>query len=189
MERSVPKILFLRDVYVRDLQTVDQMFENKIMEELKDNLKFSNDLFNNDLQQSSTYTKPIKEYIKNPTTFETVNTWILSTNLLCWYCNNKFADKPKFIPKVIEPNLNGKLSIVVEGNFCRWGCCMAYINEKYPKLIENTEKRTQINYLYYIWNGCYPKIIESAPNKYLQKPYGGDLTVEEYYKRYDQLLQ
>jgi hypothetical protein len=173
----IPKILFLRDVYKRDLQTIDIIFENKILEELKNDYNLSNEFY-----------KIEDEYKKNPSIFKSIDTWISSTNILCWYCNNKFFDKPKFIPKVIEPNLNGKLSISVEGNFCRWGCCIAYINEKYPKIIENTEKRMQLYYLYNLWNGTYPKIIEPAPNKYLQKPYGGDLSSEEYYKYYDQLL-
>jgi len=41
--------------------------------------------------------------------------------------------------------------------------------------------------MYFIWHGIYPKHIPEAPDKYLQKKFGGDLSTEEYYKLYNEI--
>ena len=167
---KIPKILFIRNVFKHNCIEVNEAFEMKIME--------------NSIHSSVNLFELNSDYQKNPKLFEGLDSWPKTTNLRCWYCFNHFTSIPKFIPTVIEPSHSSKYSIGVEGNCCNWACCMSYIRENISDVTKFIEKKNNIYFLYQLWNGVYPKYIPFAPSKYLQKPFGGELTPDEYYQIY-----
>ena len=177
--RKTPKTLFIRNVFIYDCFDLNTEFEKKVITESTDHIG-SVSLLDN-----------VIVYDKIPKTFESLDTWIKKTNLLCWYCGNTFNDIPKFIPTIIEPNphnKNGNKYIIgVEGNCCRWACCKSLIKEMTHDINAYIEKCNNLNFLYYIWYGKYPDHIPEAPSKFLLQHYGGHLTPDDYYKLYDNL--
>lgn len=194
--KKKPKILFIKNVFKMDCIEFNDSFENKILDEddiNKSNVDYKITSMPNISLMSSTTFSLNTDYQKNPKIFESLDMWPRGTNLHCWYCYNQFIGPPKFIPLVIEPSSfnkkNGKYLIVVEGNFCRWPCCKSYIKETTKDLTKFIEKYNNLCFVYYIWTGQYPKHIPDAPNKYLQKIFGGDYTSDQYYKLYNDIEQ
>ena len=199
-EKRVPKFLFIRNVFKTDCVEFNDAFESKILNENIENeyqkltqneITFSDKYICSTNLLDSTALSLNTDYQKNPKIFRSLNLWPKSTNLHCWHCDNQFTGPPIFIPLVIEPNVHSKndeeYSIGVDANICRWPCGMSHIKATTKDITSYVEKRNNLYFLYYIWYGKYPKHIPNAPDKYLQKKFGGELTTEEYYKLYDEI--
>jgi hypothetical protein len=188
-QKRVPKVLFIRNVFLHDCLNIDHSLESKLLTEKPVNTKEIN-LVPNKLMDLTTYSVD-KEYQKIPKVFESIETWPKSTNLHCWYCTNQFNGIPKALPLVVEPNIhsknNDKYLIEVESNCCRWPCCISYIKETSKDITKTIEKINNLYFFIKLWTGKYPTHIPSAPNKFLQKKFGGELTTEQYYKLYDEI--
>ena len=109
-EYKIPKILFLRGVFIKDCIPLDDIFERQLIEQL--NIE-----------------NPIVTYNDFPSIFTNLNSWIKKTNLKCWYCDLNFDNMPVFIPKVIEHSgLNTDYNISSYGCFCSFCCATEYTN-------------------------------------------------------------
>ncbi len=158
----VNKILFIKGVFIKDCLNINDLYENTILNSLK-----------------SVGHVEIIQYIKIPSVFTGVKSWIKKTNIHCHYCSRTFDFIPKFIPKSIEFNMN-EYYIPTEGCFCTFNCGISYIDLFYPKMNDNINKKKMLNLLYKIYNGILPVAILPAPSKYMLQKYGGDLTDLEY---------
>lgn len=216
--KRVPKVLFLRNVFLHDCMDIAPSFESKLLStpdtlednntlseipisnmiEMSDSINASSALMSSTLNLPNsgslmelTELSPSGDYQRLPKIFESLETWPKSTNLHCWYCTNRFSWLPKTIPLVIEPNVHSKNGdkylIGVEGNCCRWSCCVSYIQETNRDITKAVEKINNLYFFIQLWTGKYPVHIPIAPSKYLLKKFGGDLTTEQYYNLYDKL--
>ena len=129
------------------------------------------------------YTKEIlQSYDKIENTFVSYKSW-KTNNLKCWYCSLDFTNKPVFIPSKISNK-----EIITYGNFCSFCCCVKYIN---IEIKDDDKKKSQyINNLKYLYNLFYNvdiNIFKESPDKEIMSMYGGDLTVDEYKMRLNDL--
>lgn len=188
----IPKILFIKGIFKKDC-ILDDFFEKKILENISqtnNNMIFDNEinLMNNDNNIVKYYENPHplkKIYKKLPSIFYDIKSWPEKTDLLCWNCHLNFDSIPVFIPKVIEPNIkyqdNNKLSITVHGVFCSFGCIYKFINTRNYTIIELSEMKTKINFLYKLFNNNN-KIPNFSfyPDYYDMVQYGGTMTEAEF---------
>lgn len=161
-EYKIPKILFLRGVFIKDCIPLDDIFERQIIEKLNiDN--------------------PIVTYNDFPSIFTNLNSWIKKTNLKCWYCDLNFDNMPVFIPKIIEHSgLNTNYSISTYGCFCSFCCATTYTNLYYQKICDNIKIKEMTRFLYRIFKGHAIKEILQSPSKYIMTQYGGDTDASTY---------
>lgn len=208
--KRTPKVLFIRNVFLHDCIEIGQSIESKLLDMSSSSMyttppceviqPYDSALVKLHSSTSSQIAVAIpmpnlmeldRDYQKLPRVFESFETWPKSTNLHCWYCSNQFAEMPKFIPLVIEPNVHSKYEdkyiIEVEATCCRWPCGVSYIYETTKDLTKAIEKINNLYFLYKLFTGKYPAYIPAAPNKYMQVQFGGDVTQEQYYKLYDEL--
>ena len=161
-EYTIPKILFLRGVFIKDCIPLDDIFEQQIIEKLNlDEPTFLYDTF--------------------PSVFTNLKSWITNTNLKCWYCDLSFDSRPVFIPKVIEHSgFTEDINISTYGCFCSFCCTVSYTNLYYPKICTNIKVNEMLRFLYRVFNGHSIKEILPAPSKYIMKQYGGDTNLHTY---------
>ena len=156
-EYKIPKILFIKGVFIKDCILIDDIFEKQIIEQL--NIE-----------------NPIISYNNFPSIFTNLETWIKKTNIKCWYCDLNFNNMPVFIPKIIEnTGLNADYKIITSGCFCSFCCAMSYNNLYFPKICDNINNKDMIKFLYKIFNNTKIKEILPSPSKYIMNQYGGDV--------------
>jgi hypothetical protein len=160
-EFKVPKILFIRGVFLKDCIPIDDIFEQQLIDRL-------------DEEEIS-----VMEFDKIPSIFTTLNTWIKKINTKCWFCDLNFESIPVFIPRLIEPS-GGGYTIGTEGCFCTFSCAMAHINVHYPKICDNVRKRDMLKFLYKMFNDSKVREILASPSKYEMNQYGGSLEIHQY---------
>ena len=104
--------------------------------------------------------------------FTSLNTWIRSTNILCWWCKHNFTATPVAIPNYLIDN-----TFHCQGCFCSFNCSLAYIYK------ENEDINTKIVLLKKMHqqiNGTELDIQKVAIDwKYL-KVFGGIFTIEQF---------
>lgn len=164
-----PNILFLRKCFLRDCGTIEDMFDERLIDQT-----ISEDILYKNIQVN---------YNEIPIYFTGVETWIKKTNLKCWFCDCCFNNIPIFIPDIvittIENNVK-KFNISTIGNFCSFNCAAAHIELHYASN-KKTEKHNLLKLLYKIMNsGMIIHEIIPSPPKVLMQQYGGRLTNTEY---------
>ena len=165
-EYKVSKILFIKGVFIKDCNEIDDFFEKQIMDQLN--------------------IAPIDEIISLPYNFTDMQNWIKKTNIKCWYCDLNFEVTPVFIPRIIEPaNTNSGFNIGVYGCFCSFPCAKSFINLTYSNLCKNTSITEMLLFLYNIFTNNTVKEIFPSPEKYIMKKYGGYLDDSEYRNKID----
>jgi|SRR6476661_716256 len=196
---KAPKILFIKGVFKKNCIS-DDIFEEKIMENIdSDNTQYT---------ETESVPNNYVNYVKLPETFVNINTWPKTTNLLCWYCNQKFNTVPVFIPGVIEP-ISGKnkntalsnnmsksyindliansdtqqFSISVTGVFSSFECAYSYIQTRNFTLNEKTEMINKLKLLYKLFYNKKFKDISYYPSPYEMEQYGGNLTPGQFNKK------
>jgi hypothetical protein len=160
-EFKVPKILFIRGVFLKDCIPIDDIFEQQLIDRL-DEEKIK-----------------INEFDMIPSVFTTLNAWVKKVNIHCWYCDLNFEAHPVFIPRLIEPTSDG-YTIGTEGCFCTFSCAMAHINIHYPKIYDNVRKHDMLKFLYKIFHTAKVREILASPSRYEMTQYGGHLEIHEY---------
>lgn len=96
-----------------------------------------------------------------------------TSDFLCWWCCHNFDGSPKCVPT----NYNDKNeSFTITGNFCSWNCAKAYTIYEKPNQITNLTRLIQFIH------GSGDFLIPVAPPRYLLKPFGGTMTIEEFRK-------
>jgi hypothetical protein len=166
-----PNILFLRGCFLSDCSSIEDIFDERIINESM--------IMNN---TDKIYEFKDIEYNTIPIIFKSVETWVKTTNLKCWSCDCNFHSVPIFIPTRLDKSItNDKMIGNMEtlGNFCSWNCASSYI-DTYSTNDIKWEHHEYLKRLYKIMNGKHIDIIANAPVKTLMKKYGGHLTLEEY---------
>jgi hypothetical protein len=172
VEYQSPKILFIKNVFINDCILMDDLMEQKLMDEANETAE----------------TKQIDDkFTKLPTIFTDIKSWPKRTDILCWNCDRTFAECPIFIPKTMEPNTIanaataiGKYNISTEGCFCSFNCALAHILTYYPKMHEQINKIGMLRLLFKEFYGFQPKDIIPAPDRFKMIQYNGNLSSSEY---------
>ena len=163
-DSNIHEILFIKNVFLKDCMPDDDIFERQILEKL--NIK-----------------SDIIDYIKLPTIFEGMDTWIKNTNIKCWYCDLNFNNYPIFIPRGIEKNSFKSArvyNIQTYGCFCSFCCAASFIKLNYSKICDYIKYIEMLKFLYKIFNNKNISDVLFAPDKYEMIHYGNKLSVEEY---------
>jgi hypothetical protein len=173
IEYQSPKILFIKNVFINDCILMDDLMEQKLMDEANETAE----------------TKQIDDkYTKLPTIFTNIKTWPKKTDILCWNCDRTFLEAPVFIPKTMEPNSNPNANLTcshgylisTEGCFCSFNCAMTHILRYYSKSHEKINKIGMLKLLFKEFHGITPIDIISAPMRFEMVQYNGTLTLNDY---------
>jgi hypothetical protein len=160
-EFKVPKILFIRGIFLKDCIHIDDIFEQQLIDRLdEEEIK-------------------VMKFDKIPTVFTSLDTWLKKVNIRCWFCDLNFETIPVFIPKLIEPASSG-YTIGTEGCFCTFSCAMAYINLYYPKIYDNVRKHDMLKFLYKMFHDSKVREILASPSRHEMFQYGGSLEIHQY---------
>lgn len=156
-------ILFLKGVSIDDIISIEDIFNQEIIE------TDSSEDFKG---------KEIIVWDKIPSTFTTLENWNTTTNIRCWFCTLKFKSTPWFIITNINKYSDGKI-MNIKGNFCSCGCLMGFVKKNYS----NREHFDIYHNVYSLYKIMYKRSITNiipSPEMYCLKMYGGDLNIEEY---------
>lgn len=161
------EILYVHGIFLSDCTSIYDIMEQKLMDDI-DTVDYCNS--NNTLN-----------YTKLPSRFTGVDTWVKTTDILCWNCTLNFNNMPLFIPRTIEPNnVNNGYIIHTEGCFCSFNCVLSYIITYSSNTNDKLNKQAMLEFLYELIHNQKPKYIRPAPSKYLMKQYGGMMDQNEY---------
>lgn len=163
VELHTPKVLFIKGVFIKDCTTIDDLFDEQIMDQVHDD------------------PVEINIYTPLPTIFYSMKLWPAKTNLRCFYCDMNFEDVPKFAPKTIEPSKEG-YTMTTEGCFCTFNCVVSFIDLYYPKIHDNLNKKNMLKLLHKVFTGNAVTEIKKSPSKYNMIQYGGMWTHQEFAK-------
>ncbi len=155
-EYKVPKILFVKGVFLKDCMPIDDIFEQKLMDQL-------------DLEDSVIPHKPL------PSIFNSMEAWPRTTNLRCWHCDLAFNNTPVFIPKGIDVLSKDTYNISTYGCFCSFNCAIAFNNLYNTKICDNINVRDMLMFLYKIFKETAVKEILPSPSRYIMRHYGGSV--------------
>ena len=161
-EYKVPKILFIKSVFIKDCIPIDDIFEQQIIEQLQ-------------------LESPIVTYEPIPSIFRSLSTWVKKISTKCWYCDLNFDNPPVFIPTSIDKlGKSETYNIGTYGCFCSFCCAVAYNDLHNPKICNNVGKNEMLLYLFKIFHAKTVKFIPRSPNKYMMKQYGGKVDTSVY---------
>lgn len=160
-EYKVPKILFIKSVFLKDCIQIDDIFEQRILDQLG----------------TSEY---VQVYEKIPSTFTNMKSWLKKVNIKCWYCDLDFTSVPVFIPKIIDVKSADVYNISTCGCFCSFSCAGAYNNTYNTKICDNINVTEMLLFLYKVFNNKVIKEILPSPSKYIMEHYGGNTPITEY---------
>lgn len=95
-----------------------------------------------------------------------------NSNNLCWHCCHKFDTLPIYLPEKKQDN-----TYHVYGYFCSFNCALSYnVDLNDYKVWERNSLLVQLQFD--LIKKC--STIFPAPNKYLLKSFGGNMTIEEF---------
>jgi hypothetical protein len=183
------KVLTLKGVTTRDIQTAEQIMEQKLEQnagcEMGEHVKSKPSMM-----IRHTYKAHPKNITVDPAEPMACD-WVKSTNIKCNTCLRTFNSMPLFMPTYID-NKTKKLEIGTEGNFCSYTCIITHIDIKFPNLScgANQSKYKQMVYIIYkLFTGKTIKHIEPSPMYTCMEEFGGNMTAIEYYKKIDNMNQ
>lgn len=173
-----PNILFLRGVYPDQLETLEEEFGNRLIEEA--GLEFGDCQIG--LNEEITYDKI-------PPVFTSLESWPKSTNINCWSCSIEFTTRPYFIPERIKNRREGGTEMITHGNFCSANCAIRYLNTDYGQSgsvssdkLSKWDAYHGVKIVHRIFTSKQPEKIAPSPPKTLMKQYGGELTKAQYHE-------
>jgi hypothetical protein len=143
-----------------------------IIKSLKDNIKN----FKNISQENIlTITKETKKTLVNLGLISLESNKLIiadKTSIACWHCTYNFDTVPLFLP---EKYHNEKYYVF--GNFCSWGCMLAYNNQidEYRKQIRNSLIKKLYKDIYNVECTIKP----AGPKESLEK-FGGPIKIEKF---------
>jgi hypothetical protein len=169
-------ILFLRGVYPNQLETLEEEFGNRLIEEAG--------LENNSY---SAYAMEEITYDKIPPVFTSIETWPKTTNIHCWCCSIEFPTRPYFIPERIKNRKEGGVEMLTHGIFCSANCAIKYLDTEYGLLNGNSSNKLGkwdayhgVKIVHRLFTSKSVEKIAPSPPKILMKQYGGELTKAQY---------
>lgn len=169
-------ILFLRGIYPNQLETLEEEFGNRLIEEA-----------GLDCGNYSSYGMEEITYDKIPPVFVNVETWPKTTNLHCWSCSIEFPTRPYFIPERIKNRKEGGTEMLTHGVFCSANCAIRYLDTEYGVSDGNLSNKLSkwdayhgVKIVHRLFTSkTVEKIAPSLP-KTMMKQYGGNLTKAQY---------
>lgn len=102
------------------------------------------------------------------------NTKIEDENVVCWYCTHTFDGNAVSVPA----SFSLKRGYLCHGIFCGWGCAKTWNMDSTSQM--KFQRNDFINKLIRLSNNGAFVSIPKAPNRYLLKKFGGDLTIDEF---------
>lgn len=90
-------------------------------------------------------------------------------------------------PKTDKTKLKIREYFDGEGIFCSFNCMLSYYLENQSKNVRYKDTPTLINLLYYYIFGKYPEKISKASSWKMLKDFGGDLSIEEFRKNFNNI--
>lgn len=167
-----PNILFLRGCFLSKCTSIEDMFDEQLLSGISD-------------VESRSKSANIPD--KLPVSFNGVKDWVKSINIKCWSCDCTFHTVPLFIPLSITSSGDPvRISMDTFGNFCSWNCASLHI-ETYQKSNNRWESREMLKFLYKCFTGDKISEILPAMSKTNMKQYGGDMTIQEYRSKLQEL--
>jgi hypothetical protein len=181
---TVDGVLFLSGVYKKDCRKIEDFFTDRLL---------------------GSERSDAKQYDRIPLTFTGLENHPKNTNLACWNCCRTFKGRPWFEPQSIDPvskgsigsiipfdllNKNGttrEYCISIKGNFCGPNCVRRHINTYTRDMSERLNKIAMLKFVYEIFMGQTIADIQPALPHTDMVQYGGNLTVQEYQKKMDEL--
>ena len=182
-KQTIDGVLFLPGVFKADTERIADFFHDRLLHGSDPDTKL---------------------FDKIPMVFTDLNSWVKSTNLLCWNCRRSFKGRPWFEPQSIDPLHKGKAGefisavnlnrseikessycINVKGNFCSPNCVMRHILIFSKNMPDRNNKISMLLFVYEIFTGKSTKYIEPAPLITECLQYGGNLPDREYQKKID----
>lgn len=182
-KQTIDGILFLQGVFKTDCDRIEDFFHERLLHGTDSDAKI---------------------FDKIPMIFTDLESWPLTTNLLCWNCRRSIKGRPWFEPQSIDPinrgkpgefipssNLNrsGRIResycINVKGCFCSPNCVMRHIQTFSKDLADRLNKISMLLFVYEIFIGNKVTDIQSAPLITDLAQYGGSMTEQEYQKKID----
>ena len=197
MHKHRPLIFVILGVTKADHKRLDEMFDQR----------YSAPLVGSSVSELDLQRQPL------PALFLGLDTWPLTTNLLCWHCSLGFKTRPVFIPDDVigealieqqqvllldrdraeatpaaEQEQQATAAVVaakVNGCFCTFNCAAAFIRDKYTGRAHDN-KMMMLLWLYEVFNGCRARLIKPAPAPTVQFAYCGTadgISAHEYQRR------
>jgi hypothetical protein len=169
-----PNILYLPGLQAKDLDDDDGIFDDR----------FTENIASVDADGAESHTTFMQiHYNEIPSTFTCMQSWIKSTNLLCWHCDRSVKSIPWFVPNEIYSDKEGKRVIEPFGNFDKVNCVQAFINDHYHGTQHDMLTKNLLMLYETFMNRRVP-LIKPSPPRTIMKKYCGDsgITSEEYEK-------
>lgn len=123
---TLPKTLWLKGVYLRNLVTMDNIFEDTAEEDLEK----SNDSAYNFPSESYDNPESIK-YDKIPKVFRNMNEWPKTINIRCSYCTLPIQKIPVPVPSAYEETRDCQQVFDIDTVCCSFPCAAALITESF----------------------------------------------------------
>ncbi len=107
------------------------------------------------------------------------------SNLCCWYCRHSIEHNSQPLSLPISVESHNPLKFKAEGVFCSFNCMLSYTSE-----YDNYKYKDSISLIHLLYQAVFPKKnilitdLKPAPSWKLLKPYGGELTIDEYRKSF-----
>jgi len=163
----VPRVLFLRNAFLKECRTADDLAEERW---IGDGL-------------TSDYAPAIK-YTKIPRVFRDFATWPKSTNLHCCWCTLPYTGIPiPFVTGIERVNSDAAEFIVdidPSLQFSSFNCYLAYINMHSRSISERITRMNMAKLIYRMFHNEFPTVITPAISPTRMKHFGGDLSIDEY---------
>jgi len=165
-------ILFLQGVYPSQLETIEEEFGNRLIEEAE--------------QYDDVYAVT-ETFDAIPPVFRSVEQWPKSTNILCWACTNEFPTRPYFIPERIKNHKDGGIEMITHGIFCSASCAVRYLNTEFGEVGSVSSNKLSkwdayygVRMLHRIFTGKQVEKIAPSPPRTLMKQFGGDMSKAQF---------
>ncbi len=123
---TIPQTLWLKGVYLRDLVTMDNIFEKTI----EDELEKTNDTQSSSSSESYSNTESIV-YDKIPKVFRNMNNWPKTINIRCSYCTLFIRKIPVPVPSAYEETRDCDQVFDVDTVCCSFPCALSLITESF----------------------------------------------------------
>lgn len=168
--RKRSNIIFFKNINVADYD-IESIFKKRLLAGIPQDQPVSGQCYE--------YNKP--KFDKIPKYFVSLLDWPKQTNLKCWKCHMQFSDRPKFVATDIIVE-KGVKKYKPHGNFCEFSCVMKYIDDRWKDRKDELHwKYTNLLHIVYkIFTGRSINYIQRSNCIYDTKPYGGNMTVDEY---------
>lgn len=184
-----PNILRLEGISLADYTPLEDLYEQRILEQLGDGGTRGLDA---DLPEDEELPQTLD---KIPRVFAGMEEWPNGTGLLCHMCDSGFDGPPRFVPEWIRqveagPGQRGyELGVRQEGggNTCTFNCAQRWIDKHIHDEGERFRCTDMLLVEHCLMTGVTVTRIEPAPSKYKMRKYGGNWDEETFWKHLREL--